>query len=99
MSTTDYQIAYRRSLEDPQGFWAAAAESPDEYGQVIHDIGNSVLLEKTFNISKGEKPLKGFLDNVIQFKSGEVQFAEWSRALDLSPSQADPTGKTKQAES
>ena len=26
MSITDYKTAYRRSLEDPEGFWAAAAD-------------------------------------------------------------------------
>src|SRR5205814_5289881 len=52
----DHVVSVKLWETIPTGNALAAAESPDEYGQVIHDIGNSVLLEKTFNISKGEKP-------------------------------------------
>jgi hypothetical protein len=56
----------------------------------INDLGNCMLLEKNFNISKSNKPLKNFLQDVHEFKNGERTIESWAAPLDLEMSQVDP---------
>ncbi len=48
-----------------------------------------MLLEKNFNISKSNRPLKDFLEGVHEFKTGVLTIAEWAQALDLEMPQVD----------
>ena len=48
-----------------------------------------MLLEKNFNISKSNRPLKEFLEGVYEFKEGKLTIEEWATALDLKMSQID----------
>jgi len=54
-----------------------------------NELGNCMLLEKNFNISKSNKPLKEFLDQVHEFMSGQIKIEQWSAALDLRMPQVD----------
>lgn len=61
----------------------------DELAQAINQLGNCLLLEKSFNISKNNKPLKEFLDTIYDFKDGKIDLTEWIEALHLKMPQVD----------
>lgn len=61
----------------------------------VHGLGNMLLLEKSFNISKGEKPLCDFLDQLGDFKSGNVAYASWAADLALHFDHGRPLGKNR----
>lgn len=67
----------------------AVTEKIDELSPMVNELGNCMLLEKNFNISKSNKPLKQFLEGVHEFKAGTVTVEEWATALDLKMSQVD----------
>jgi hypothetical protein len=49
----------------------------------INMLGNCILLEKDFNISKGKKSMRGFLSDVHEFKGNEARIYEWAQNMDL----------------
>ncbi|MDB5797126.1 MAG: hypothetical protein JWP36_1028 [Paucimonas sp.] len=51
----------------------------------INMLGNCSLLDKSFNISKSDKPMRHFLWEVHEFKDGKVQIENWEAALSLTP--------------
>ncbi len=55
----------------------------------VNELGNCMLLEKNFNISKSNKTLKNFWDEVYEFKEGLTELADWAAALDLDMAQVD----------
>ncbi len=55
----------------------------------VNELGNCMLLEKNFNISKSNKPLNAFLQGVHEFKDGSLTLEEWASALDLAMPQVD----------
>jgi hypothetical protein len=63
--------------------------SDEELASRVHEIGNCMLLEKNFNISKNNSTLKNFLDNVYEFKDKKLKLADWAAALDLDMAQVD----------
>ena len=66
-------------------------EQKQEWIQVINSLGNCTLLEKTFNISKSDRPLNDFLAEVHEFKNGTIKQADWAAALGLSDAILDPS--------
>jgi hypothetical protein len=60
----------------------------------LNELGNCLLLETAFNISKSANPLGEWLKNVHEFKNGDLKQAEWSAALSLPPLLLDPSGST-----
>jgi hypothetical protein len=46
------------------------AVDPVELAPVVNELGNCMLPEKNFNISKRNKPLKALLDEVHKFEGG-----------------------------
>jgi hypothetical protein len=54
-------------------------------------LGNCSLLEKSFNISKSDKTLRSFLEEVHEFKEGKVDLASWALALQLENPMLDGT--------
>lgn len=58
----------------------------------LNDLGNCLLLETAFNISKSANPLGEWLKNVHEFKSGELKQDEWAAALSLPAILLDPSG-------
>lgn len=67
-----------KSLVAPDGF-----ESKFDALAFINLLGNCSLLEKTFNVSKSDKPMWNFLQEVHEFKEGKIQRHEWEVALSL----------------
>jgi Protein of unknown function DUF262 len=65
------------------------ADSIDGLAPVANELGNCMLLEKNFNISKSSKPLKQFLEGIHEFKAGKVTVEKWATALDLKMPQVD----------
>ncbi len=61
----------------------------DELGPKVNELGNCMLLEKNFNISKSNRPLREFLENVHEFKEGTCTLEDWATALDLKMPQVD----------
>lgn len=49
----------------------------------INLLGNCSLLDKSFNISKSDEPMRHFLEQVHEFKDGKVVMADWEVALSL----------------
>lgn len=69
-------------------------ESRFEALAFINLLGNCSLLDKSFNISKSDKPMWEFLKEVHEFKEGKIQRDEWEAALSLSETLTEPTGST-----
>jgi hypothetical protein len=65
------------------------ARSVGDLAPVVNDLGNCMLLKKNLNISKSNKPLKTFLENVHEFKAGTITVEEWATALALKMPQVD----------
>jgi len=57
---------------------------------IVNQIGNCILLEKGFNISKGKQPAKEFLDQIHEFKEGKLNFDEWCNALGVTKEMLQP---------
>ena len=58
----------------------------------INLLGNCSLLDKSFNISKSDEPMRHFLQEVHEFKDGKVQMSDWETALSLTPTLTLPNG-------
>ena len=56
---------------------------------LVNMLGNCSLLEKTFNISKSDKTLRAFMEQVHEFKEGKVSLSSWAEALGLEGSMLD----------
>jgi hypothetical protein len=62
----------------------------DDSGITPNDIGNTMLLDSNFNISKNSKALKTWIMGVHEFKKNENKLKEWQRALSIPDSYFDP---------
>jgi hypothetical protein len=60
-----------------------------EINSKVNELGNCMLLEKNFNVSKNDRPLKEFLEGVHEFKESVWKIEDWASALDLDNSQVD----------
>jgi hypothetical protein len=69
-------------------------ESKFEALAFINLLGNCSLLDKSFNISKSDEPMRKFLQEVHEFKEGKIQLEEWEGALSLSATLTAPEGST-----
>ena len=67
-------------------------QSAEELAPRVNEIGNCMLLEKNFNISKSNGTLKNFLDDVYEFKDKKLKLEDWAAALDLDMAQVDSSG-------
>jgi hypothetical protein len=66
-------------------------EKRGEVLPVVNRLGNCSLLEKSFNISKNDRTLRSFLDEVHEFKGNPAFQAEWSAAMGFGDCFLDPT--------
>lgn len=73
----------------PTGVAVGEQIAADELGPNVNELGNCMLLDKNFNISKSKKPLKEFLEGVYEIKKGTFTIEEWATALDLKMPQVD----------
>jgi hypothetical protein len=56
---------------------------------LVNMLGNCSLLAKTFNISKSNKTLRSFMEQVHEFKDGKVALSFWAQTLGLDDSMLD----------
>jgi hypothetical protein len=70
-------------------------ENPEDAGDRMNDIGNCLLLETAFNISKSAKTLAEWLGEVHEFKEGSLTVSDWAAALSLPAELVNPVGCTK----
>jgi len=73
------------------------ADHEEELMEVVNGLGNCALLEKTFNISKSNRPLKTFMEEVHEIKNGDIALVDWASALGLSDCLLDPSGYSIQS--
>lgn len=60
----------------------------------INLLGNCSLLDKSFNISKSDKPMWEFLKEVHEFKDGTLTRNAWEKALSLTETLTSPERST-----
>jgi hypothetical protein len=68
----------------------AAGEGPETWANDVNQLGNCFLLEKNFNISKSDKPLGEFLDQLCALSVPESR-SQWMAGLALGAEMVDPT--------
>jgi hypothetical protein len=76
-----------------EAFGLGPASENDTSGRLIlpvHAIGNCLLLESSFNISKGKDELDAFLKKVHEFRSGEVPLGDWCKELAIADELRQP---------
>jgi hypothetical protein len=61
----------------------------DELIPRVNEIGNCMLLEKNFNISKSSRTLGEFLAEVYEFKLDSSLIDGWAQALELPMTQVE----------
>jgi hypothetical protein len=71
--------------------WPKPELSIEEQEGLVNSIGNCVLLEKTFNVSKGTQSLQEFLEQTYEVKNGKVEVPTWLPAMELTATQAKPS--------
>lgn len=86
----DHSVAYALWEKMVKALPPKDDDEEQELLQAINNIGNCALLEKTFNISKSDRPLKGFLQEVHEFKKGKIKLADWAQAFGLPDCLLDP---------
>lgn len=62
----------------------------DEALGLANLFGNCRLLEKSFNISKSDKSLRSFMEQVHEFKNKQKDLNEWAESLGITPKILDP---------
>jgi hypothetical protein len=61
---------------------------------LANSLGNCALLEKTFNISKSDKSLKSFLEQVHEFKDRSADLSKWAESLSIPDALLEPNDAT-----
>jgi len=69
----------------------------DDALALVNRLGNCVLLEKNFNISKSKNPVGAFLGKIYEFQNGSLKISDWSSALSVPVEMLDPTDATVDA--
>ena len=73
----------------PTGFADRADAQP-----LVNMLGNCSLLEKSFNISKSDKTLRSFMEQVHEVREGKVALADWAQALGIDGCMLDASAAT-----
>jgi hypothetical protein len=63
----------------------------DEAVSLANKLGNCALLEKNFNISKSDKPLKSFLSQIHEVRENKIRIDAWCAALAIPQPLLDPS--------
>lgn len=58
---------------------------------IANKLGNCALLEKNFNISKSDKPLKSFLSRIHEIREKKIRMDEWCAALGIPKALLEPS--------
>jgi hypothetical protein len=85
----DHSVAHaiwERKIE--QGLPTGVTEK-DEALAIVNQLGNCSLLEKSFNISKSDRTLRAFMEEVHEFKEDKPLLNEWAAALGVAAPMLD----------
>jgi len=97
-ATTDIEVDHLVPVAVFEGLAKAAAAGDDQkYYSLLppmNSLGNCSLLEKTFNISKSDKELGTFLDDVHEFKTKTLSVKDWTQALGITDALVRPKATT-----
>jgi hypothetical protein len=85
----DHAVAYALWEEKLAAGLPTGIEDRVDALAVVNMLGNCSLLEKTFNISKSDKTLRAFMEQVHEFKEGTIALSSWAQALGLEDSMLD----------
>jgi hypothetical protein len=66
----------------------------EEVLPLVNRLGNCALLEKNFNISKSDKSLKSFLNQIHEVVQHKIRIDAWCAALSISQPMLDPANTT-----
>lgn len=90
----DHVVAYELWKQRAQDNDIATADGAhsDELQQAVNELGNCLLVEKSFNISKSKQPLSEFLSKVHEFKTHQRSALDWAMALGLDEAQLEAKG-------
>lgn len=80
-----------RQERNPRGDDVVDQLDIDELMSNVNELGNCMLLEKNFNISKGNRQIKDFLESVHEFKEDKISIKDWAAALDIEMPQVEST--------
>lgn len=69
-------------------------DDEDSARSSMNEIGNCLLLEKAFNISKSAKALGEWMPDIHEFKNGILDKNEWARSMSLTDDFVFPAGKS-----
>jgi predicted Rdx family selenoprotein len=88
----DHSVAHaiwERKLEGglPQG-----VTEKEEALTVVNQLGNCSLLEKSFNISKSDRTLRSFMEEVYEFKENKDLLGQWASGLGIAEIMLDGDG-------
>jgi hypothetical protein len=69
----------------PEGFG-----DPEKAVEIVNHLGNCCLLKKSFNISKSDRTLRSFMEEVHEIKEKEVDLWAWARSMGFTEAILDP---------
>jgi hypothetical protein len=87
----DHAVSYAQWGRKLLAGLPTGAESQAEALGLVNMLGNCSLLAKSFNISKSDKTLRSFMEQVHEFKEGKVDLASWAQTLQLENPMLDGT--------
>ena len=85
----DHAVAYALWETKLVNGLPAGTEDRPQALSLVNMLGNCSLIEKTFNISKSDKTLRSFMEQVHEFKDGTVALSSWAQALGLDDAMMD----------
>lgn len=87
----DHTVAFSLWEDKISAAMPTGLADKDEALAIVNRIGNCVLLEKNFNISKSKEPIESFLNKVHEFKSGQLAIKDWADAMAVTTAMLNPT--------
>jgi hypothetical protein len=90
----DHAVAYAHWDKKLAVGLPTGIETKVEALALVNMLGNCSLLAKSFNISKSDKSLRSFMEQVHEFKEGKVELSSWALALQLENPMLDGTRNT-----
>jgi hypothetical protein len=73
--------------------WKNLAQAEDD-APIANRLGNCALLEKNFNISKSARSARSFLEQIHEFKQGQLTVDDWAVALSVPAALLDPASSS-----
>lgn len=88
----DHSLAYAIWERKISSGLPKGAADKDEALTIVNQLGNCSLLEKSFNISKSDRTLRSFLEEVHNFKKDKDLLGKWADALGIPDVMLDGDG-------